>query len=231
MNKKVIRVFAILLILTSCNVKDNKTLTIQDSINISHEFIDSGNIARKNKNFEKSIEFYRRANIYDRQSYEPIFLIANVYLNKGKYPIVIEICESIEKWYTQDDNFFMVFDIKSQALHKLKRNNEALLYASKVIECILNRGIDKKMEESLLSWFYSDRARILYDLNKDEEALSNIEKSLELDNFNSDAIFCKGLIELKAGRKLKACECFESSAKLEQEEAKKYFIDTCSKVE
>jgi tetratricopeptide (TPR) repeat protein len=230
-NIEIFVTFLMLIIVADSCIKNNSNIfTKQDSIKISNDYIDSGNVSKQNKNYKQSEEFYQKAYLYNNKSYSPIFFLANLYLYEKKYLVVIGFCDYIEKWYAQDDDFFMVFDIKAQAFQKLKRNDDALKYFNKEIELILSRNVEGKMDNSLLSWIYSDRARILYNLDRNEESLSSIEESLNLDKNNMEAIFCKGLIYLKAGRKLEACDCFDLSSKLGQKEAKKYFLDTCLNV-
>lgn len=226
-NESYLLFICILMLIVSCVNGNNKQIDSLDSLTTFKNYIDSGDNARSRMDINRSIEYYKRATLFNRQSYIPLLNIASILSSKQEFLLVIDVCTFIEKNYREDDDFFMVYDLKSQAYSWTGRNNDALIYSNRVVESIFEKHIEKKMDRSIISWIFSDRAKILFELKSDSLCRLDIEKALELDALNADAIYYKGLLELKADRKLAACKYLKYAANLGNKEAETFFSKAC----
>ncbi len=74
---------------------------------------------------------------------------------------------------------------------------------------------------------YYGRAYSHFKLQKNEEAMADIEQYLSLNGMSGKAYLLKGELELRAGNTKKACVCFEKASLLHTREAEKFSATYC----
>jgi len=87
-----------------------------------------------------------------------------------------EARESYEKILSLDENDDIAHDSLANVLHKLGKDDEAIVHHKRAIEL-----------DSEYAPHYYNYANTLYDLGRKEEALSNYRKAFELDNSLKEA--------------------------------------------
>ncbi len=222
-------IIIMLLFSFGCHSKtSNRPEPLQPGMSI--HYLDSGNYARKNNDYERALILYRKAFVADTSNYEALFKIINLNLALKKYSLAISQCDTLEPRYSRSDDLFILYDIKSQAYMRIGQYKQALSYSDSAIKYIYDKGLDKVMEAGLLSWFYSDHAIINVLLHNDEKGQHDLLYAIKLDSTNYDIPFTRGIIELEKNNDSSACEYFEQAYYLGNPRAKMMMNEFCNKI-
>lgn len=165
----------------------------------SHWYYYLGNVAEKQKDYKEAIRQYQKANEIDHDSYID-FLIADAYLSFGDYDAALNY---IDQAISEDSTDYRYIDAKASILSGLDRREESIemlngyikdnidnefAYAARMFTNISMHRYEEALNDAstLIALsprpiYYQNRGRCYQLLGKDDKAMRDYQKVIELD--------------------------------------------------